>query len=334
MINISDEVVQVWTSLHKSKRTQSGWISANAVCCHHNGHSKDNRGRGGLLSADDSISYHCFNCGFIASWQRGRRLNYKMRKLMGWMGFSDDDIRKLSLLALTTLDQSIETNKDKDKELPSYTPKSVCPGLNILDWVSKDLSDCDKMQLEKVVEYLNSRGLTDKLDQFNWTNEARFRNRVLLPFSFQNVPVGFTARLITDTGKPKYINEMPSNFVFNYDRQLIESKFCLVMEGPFDAVALDGLAVLHEECNEVQAVVIESLNKEVIVVPDRDKTGIALIKNAMEYGWNVSFPDWNKSVKDVSKAVELYGPLFTMKTILNSVETSNLKIQLMSKKWL
>jgi hypothetical protein len=80
--------------------------------------------------------------------------------------------------------------------------------------------------------------------------------------------------------------------------------------------------------------IVDSLNREVIVVPDRDKAGMELVQAAMEYGWNVAFPEWEKDIKDASDAVQRYGQLFTMKTILNSVETSNLKIQLRSRKWI
>ena len=54
----------------KRKTTPSGWTSFNAPRCHHNGHTADKRQRGGLISnADGGVSYHCFNCGFKASWQ-------------------------------------------------------------------------------------------------------------------------------------------------------------------------------------------------------------------------------------------------------------------------
>ena len=64
----------------KRKQTPSGWISFNAPCCHHNGTSADTRGRGGLISnGDGGLSYHCFNCGFKASWQPGRNLSHKLK---------------------------------------------------------------------------------------------------------------------------------------------------------------------------------------------------------------------------------------------------------------
>jgi len=42
----------------KRKSTASGWISFNAVCCVHNGHSQDKRGRGGIKTSNQGWSYH------------------------------------------------------------------------------------------------------------------------------------------------------------------------------------------------------------------------------------------------------------------------------------
>ena len=68
------------------KTTPSGWTSFNAPCCVHNGTSADTRQRGGIINNEqDGTSYHCFNCGFKASWQPGRRITYKMKRLMQWL---------------------------------------------------------------------------------------------------------------------------------------------------------------------------------------------------------------------------------------------------------
>lgn len=317
----------------KRKNTAKGWISFNAVCCHHRGHNSDTKNRGGLLPNNDgNTSYHCFNCGFTANWQPGRRLNLKMRRLLQWLGMNEDEIRRLSLFALSQLDNSLELKKEQITELPKFPVTDPCPGRNLLDWFAYENSAEDQAQLEKIVEYIDARGLGDCLEQFHWSNDDSLRNRVLIPYSFLNQPVGYTGRLIKD-GYPKYLNVQPPDFVFNYDYQHKDAKFCFVMEGPFDAIAMNGLAILSNECSEQQALIIESLNRETILVPDRDKAGVKLIKDAMDYGWNVAFPDWHSDVKDVSHAVQRYGYLFTMQSIINSVETSNLKIQLRSKKW-
>ena len=336
MFEIQQEILNAWSIGRKIKHSQSGWISSNAVCCHHNGHTADQRGRGGMIANDGGVSYHCFNCGFTANWQPGRRINLKMRKLLSWMGVGEDDIRRLSLFALSNLDSTLDIQKEAVKELPKYEPREVCPGHNILDWfVMQNVSAEDLEQVESVVRYLDSRGLGERLDQFYWHNDRNspMFNRVLIPFTFLNQPMGYSGRLIIP-GKRKYYTEHPPHFVFNYDLQQPNAKFCLVVEGILDAVAIDGLAVTSNECSEQQALVIDSLNREVIVVPDRDKPGMTLIRHAMDYGWNVAFPDWHQDVKDTADAVQRYGQLFTMKSILNSVETSNLKIQLRMRKWI
>lgn len=321
----------------KKKSTPSGWISFNAVCCHHNAQRQDDRGRGGILpTSEGGVSYHCFNCGFTASWQPGRRINYKMRKLMSWLGFNDDEIRRLSLFALSTLDTSIEIKKQVLRELPKFEPKNPCPGRSIESWFNDGyISEENYDSLETAIRYLDSRGLGDRLDQFYWSDDESLRNRVLVPFTWLDKPMGYSGRLFTEGPKKvKYLSSYPSGILWGYDQQQTNAKFCIVVEGLLDAVSIDGIGICSNEVSENQAIIIDSLDREVIVVPDRDKAGLSMIKNALDFNWNVAFPDWGEGVKDVADAVAAYGQLFTMKMILNSVETSNLKIQLMSKKWI
>jgi len=114
----------------------------------------------------------------------------------------------------------------------------------------------------------------------------------------------------------------------------VPAKFVVVVEGPLDAMAIDGVAVLSNECSEVQADIIDGLAREVIVVPDGDRAGAKLIEAAIEYGWHVSFPIWQETCKDVSEAVERYGKLFVLKSIIDARETSRLKIELKKKRLL
>jgi hypothetical protein len=318
----------------KTKTSASGWISRNAVCCQHNGHKLDTRGRGGILPTEEGgVSHHCFNCGFTASWQPGRRINLKMRRLLSWLNVSEDDIRRLSLFALSNLDSDLDLRKEEIKELPKFEAKDPCPGKSIAEWRQNKLDITDSNQLEEVYNYIKARGLVNRLEQLYWAPQDELRNRILVPFSFLGQPMGYSGRLIRE-GRPKYYSDYPSDMIYGYDNQLPNSKFCIVVEGLIDAVAIDGIAILSNDCNETKALIIDSLNRDVIVVPDRDKAGLTLIKQAMEYGWSVSFPDWHPDIKDVADAVKRYGQLFTMKSILCQVETSNLKIKLRSRKWI
>jgi DNA primase len=183
------------------------------------------------------------------------------------------------------------------------------------------------------VEYTHSRKIDNKYT-FYWTPETQYNlnKRVIIPFTWRNEIIGYTSRIFDDTVKPKYHSSYEPNYVFNTDRQRKDSKFVIVAEGPFDAMAVDGIAVLSNECSEIQADIIDSLGREVIVVPDSDRAGAKLIDQAIEFGWSVSFPVWLETHKDIASAVEAYGKLFVVKSILEAKQTNRLKIELRKKK--
>ena len=81
----------------KRKQSSSGWLSFNAPCCVHNGNSADRRGRGGIKVSDQGWSYHCFNCGYTASFILGRNIGFKARRLLEWIGVPENDINQINL---------------------------------------------------------------------------------------------------------------------------------------------------------------------------------------------------------------------------------------------
>jgi hypothetical protein len=327
MLNIISDFIRSILPV-KKKTTPSGWTSFNSPCCVHNGESPDTRGRGGLTSnPDGSVSFHCFNCNFKASYQPGRHLTFKFRKLLKWLGADDTDIKRLvieairvrELVAPEEVKQEAEEEKIefKVRELPEDAVSLVA-----LDYVHSALEYCvaRKIDIDKYAFYATRQ------EQYN------LHKRIIIPFIWQGRTIGYTARAIEENVKPKYHSSYEPNFVFNTNNQLADSKFVIVCEGPFDAMSIDGVAVLNNECNETQADIIESLGREVIVVADRDRAGARMINNAIEYGWTVSFPVWLETCKDVNEAVVKYGRLFVLKTILDAKQTSKLKIELMKKK--
>ena len=108
----------------KRKTTPSGWTSFNAPCCVHNGTGADTRGRGGVISEGDTVSYHCFNCGYKASWQPGRNLSNKMKKLLQWLNAPDNVISKLSLAVLN--EHADEDNQKLKLTAINCKKKNIC----------------------------------------------------------------------------------------------------------------------------------------------------------------------------------------------------------------
>ena len=332
-MNIVFDALQVYLPA-KRKQTPSGWLAFNAPCCEHNGTTPDTRQRGGLIAnADEGVSFHCFNCGFKTSWRNGRNLSFKMKKFMRWLNVPDDTITKLALQVLQTKTDStghktfITLPKFVSKELP---PKSK-PIHEWADYKALEPGGIDK-DLFKVLEYIAARKLNLNDYDFYWTPEAGYKDRLIIPFYYREKVVGYTARKVVES-KVKYLSEQQPGYVFNIDEQTDDRKYVVAVEGPIDAIAIDGVALLGSEIKEQQTALLNSLGKHVIVVPDRDEAGQKLVYDAMEAGWSVSMPDWSQDIGDANDAVRKYGRLHTLYSIVKNAEESQLKIKLRMKKW-
>ncbi len=350
LTQISDSVLDLWKTGRKVKASVSGWFSGNAVCCAHRGETPDTRSRGGIItSPNGSITYRCFNCNFKTSYVPGRPITYKFRKLLSWLGADPTAIERLTIEALRIKDlvpsEPIEIEPD---EPVSFTARQLPNGAVNFHGIA-EFAELGNQQISPdfidVVDYTASRAVNLQKYNFYWTPDKIYslNRRVIIPFTWQKQLVGYTARSIDSETKTKYHSSQDPNYVFNFDNQLRTAKFVIVCEGPFDAISIDGIAVLSNDISEQQADIIDGLGREVIVVPDFDIkfdertkkkkwSGSQLINRAMEYGWSVSFPVWAETCKDVNEAVVKYGKLFVLKAILDGKETSKLKIELQRKK--
>jgi hypothetical protein len=311
---------------YKRKQTPSGWISFNAPCCHHRGHKPDDRMRGGV-TFNEGFVYHCFNCGFSTGWQPGRPISFKLRELCSWLGAPDDTIKQLIFEALKT--ERPDYVKQHYNPSVEFTKKDLPEGsLPLIEWMQEKLDPDTEQKILSVIQYLIDRGYNPLAENFYWSPIEGYDNRVIIPFLYHGQIVGSTARRITD-GKPKYLSDQHPNFVFNMDAQPDNRKYVIVCEGPFDALAVGGVALLTNEISEQHARIINSLSRQVIFVPDQDKAGIAGIDKARELGWSVAFPNWSDGIKDCSDAVRAYGKMFTIVDIINTAVSGNIKINLM-----
>lgn len=309
----------------RRKQTASGWISFNAVCCQHNGNTLDRRQRGGIKPSDQGWSYHCFNCGYTASFIIGRNVSFKARKLLGWLGVSQEEIERINLESLKhrnvngilqdrqrTIDALANVNfPERDLPIGSYV---------IAEHNSEHWQFLQRRQAPKHYPFM----MQDDGDRED------SRSSVIIPFTYNNSVVGYTQRFLDDR-TPKYINAMPSNYVFGTDLQQDNWQIAIVVEGIFDALSIDGLAVMHNTVSDTQAQLIRRLGKEVIVVPDQDAAGMTLVDRAIELGWSVSMPEWPEDCKDVNDAVVRLGKLTTLLTIMQHRESSRIKIEMRKK---
>lgn len=304
----------------KRKQTPSGWISFNAPCC------GDKRQRGGLKATEQGWSYHCFNCGTTASFMLGRTVGYKARRFLSLIGVPEAEIDHLNLESLRH--RSIHgLLEDRQKTA------DILSGINFEEFDDfPPYSELVTPEFPLYWDYIQKRRVPDdfpvmtaiKNDGIHWV-----RPFVLIPFTYDNRVVGWTARFL-DNKTPKYINHTQPGYVFGTDLQHSDWEHVLVMEGIFCALSISGLAVMHNTISDAQARLIRNLGKQVTVVPDQDVAGLELIDRAVELGWAVSIPDWG-DCKDVNDAVIKYGKLATVLMIMQSRETSRIKIELRKK---
>lgn len=327
MTLVLDKLRQLLPS--RAKTSPSGWISFNAPCCHHRGQSKDTRKRGGVKFSD-GFTYNCFNCKFTASWSPGRPVSNKLKSLLKWMNASDDEINKIIFEALKT--ESPDYKPHEFVTQVTFDTKTLPEGsLPIVEWLQCDLDAELEESLALVVQYVFDRGFDPTSKHFYWTPDPSFSNRVIIPFMYQNRIVGFTARKVTE-GRPKYISEQHPFFVFNLDDQTSNQKYTLVNEGPFDALAVDGVALLTNGIGEQQARLINDLGTIPILIPDQDKAGLAVIDQAAELGWGVAFPNWEDDIKDCADAVRRYGKLYVIVDAIMSAQFGAIKIEVAKNK--
>jgi hypothetical protein len=310
----------------KKKLTQSGWHSFNAVCCHHRGHKADKRGRGGIrFDGEYNWSYHCFNCNFKAGFTLGKQLSKNAKQLLIWCGVDDIQINKWNLESLQNKDL-LDIIFSKKKKIKVKFNEVSLPD----DAIMIDENNIDH---KKYIDYLTSRkiGLYDYPFLITPNEEGRNNSRIIIPYTYDDKIVGHISRYL-DNRIPKYIKEQQPGFVFGVDLQKPEYEVCLVFEGIFDAIALNGCALTHETISDEQAEILRRLNRRIVVVPDMDKTGLGIIDRALELGFQVSLPDWGMGIKDANDAVLKYGKLPTLLSILQNATNSKIKLEMMRKK--
>ncbi len=309
----------------RKKQTASGWTSFNAICCSHRGHKPDRRGRGGIkFDGQTNWVMHCFNCNFSCSFTLGKSINPKTRQFLIWCGVDSEQVQRWSLESLQHKDLLDFIKPNSKKHSINFKSKDLPKGAEKLE---------PKNTLHKMyLDYLERRSIDTERYEFYITPNDKGRNsdRIIVPYTYKGKLVGNTSRFL-DNRIPKYLNDQAAGYVFNIDSQQKDWQVCIVTEGIFDALSIDGVAVMHDDISAEQAQLLASLNRRIIVVPDFDKTGMNMIDKALELGYSVSLPNWEPGIKDVNDAVVKYGKLPTLLAILQNATMSKIKLELRKK---
>jgi hypothetical protein len=314
--------------LGRRKRRSSGFIDINCPMCVLQGEGADTRYRCGLKSDLGALGVNCFNCGFKARWSRGWMLSKKMKDFLAASGVPDVELALISSKAALLKRSFTAFGATPIVEPPSYYPEAALPddAKSIDEWANEGCTDPDFIA---VAEYLFSRGeAVAAWESYCWSPSPKdgMNRRLILPFTFGGKNVGYTARAIDSAIEPRYIGRKPPDFLFNNEVLVKRTrKYVVVVEGAFDALAIDGVALLGSTLTSKQAAWLRQSGQTVIVVPDRDEAGSKLIDAALKYGWRVAFPSvkgekrwWEADVKDAAEAARRYGKLWTVLSLIES----------------
>lgn len=303
----------------KTSRTPSGWITLNCPMCN------DKRKRGGIITDSAKISYNCFNCGFKTGWTPGPSIGKKYKELVKKLGATDKEVHQLQL---ELLKHSNEFEQLEESEyvysVAKFEKKELPENVQTIESLPEE---------HELRQYAQARGLLGVYPLLHFSDIAN-RRRIIVPFTYNGDVVGWTGRHVAppDKNTPKYLLNTQPGYVFNVDKFVEnEREIVIVTEGIFDAILVDGVSVLGNTVTAEQAHLIDKLNKRVILCPDRDKAGKKLIKQAVELGWEVSFPPWAPDIKDAADAVNRYGRLATIHSIIHHSTANKIKIEVKAK---
>jgi 5S rRNA maturation endonuclease (ribonuclease M5) len=278
------------------------------------------------MLTESGFVFSCFNCGFKAGSTWGSKLTINAKMFLKWIGMTDQDINKLDFDSLRNNTKSITLEKKLDLSLPTVElPENSRP---IKDLLAEHHTD---IRLDLVIQYIKARGMTLDWHNWHWSPSPGYSDRLLIPFYHDNRIVGWTGRKITTTKVAKYLTSSHPGYVFNLSAQPLARKYCIVVEGQLDAIAIDGVGIMHNKPTDTQCARLNSLNKEIIIVPDRDSAGATIITAALNNQWSISCPPWESHIKDVADAQKQYGRLYTLQSILHYKESNPIKIKIMQR---
>ena len=319
-------------------------ININCPMCVLRGEKRpDQFHRCGLKRNPCGLGVNCFNCGFKTRWNIGELISKPLYSFMCELGVDDTEAKRISHRALVVSralgGEDAPISGYRESFEPAFNKIALPKGSKtITQWL---VDGCEDPRFIEALTYLASRGTEIATSYpYYWTPDAgeMMALRIIIPIFFKNEIVGYTARDTTGTLDRKYHADTPEDVLFN-SAALTKPhrKYVFLLEGPFDAIAVDMVSTLGAKLSDNQARWVNSSDKIPVLVVDRDTAGQRNIEHALKHKWHVAFPRlasqgwWDDTTKDVGKAVELYGRLYTTQSILSTMTNDPYKIEVWTK---
>lgn len=277
--------------------------------------------RGAFKFEEGQVRYNCFNCGAAGNFTEfSGRISKNMRNILGSFGLEDTDI--------STVVNTAFFNKQEDEEtkvsLASLSKVStVTPEIKLPAGAIK-LGESDQhldTQIE-IAKYLEDRRIDTSKYEFYFSTEERFKNRVIIPFFRNNKLIYWQARTIDPNEKKRYDNAPVGreSVMFNMDllRQRTDSVL-FVVEGVFDAMSLDGIALLGSKITEAKLILLSESIRPLTFVIDKDQNGKALGEKLISAGMAITVAP--EGANDVNESFKKYGSIWTVNELMKNTRS-------------
>lgn len=299
--------------------TSRGWRAVLCKVCNDSG--KKGKRAGFKFDIGDVVGYHCFNCGHATKYDPiiSETMPAKMIQVLESFGIPQDQWQQVlfsSLAYRREHSSHIEQKPRLDIEPTAIPlPKHFYP--------LAEASPDDKWA-EITKYYLEDRGIDPTQYPFMLAHKMgnntldRWFQRLIIPIYKDSKLIFYIGRDVTEQHQKKYLSPdfSKEKVIYGFDRVFEKSDTPIyIVEGWFDAFAINGVAILGNEISEAQAIWLNRSHKEKVYIPDKRGNGRMAAEQALQLGWSVSTPDVGTDVKDMNDAIKKYGRLYVMKTI-------------------
>lgn len=323
IVNLEDTIRQYITL---DPATTNDWHAVLCKVCNDAG--RKGKRAGFRFDLGGVVGYHCFNCNHKAKYDpaTSKHLSKAMKEVLTSFNIPADVVEQINFQALKMRELFIN---------PSGAPTSA-PILNIEPTVVPlpshfyplNSAGPNDAWAQLACTYLElDRGVDPNSYPFFMAEKTgdpvldRWFKRVIIPIYKNDELIFYIGRDLTGKNIKKYLSPSYSKekVVYGYSelfRQTDEPLY--IVEGWFDALAVDGVAILGNEISQAQATWLNRSNRKKVYIPDRSGNGQMAAEQALELGWSVATPGintWSKDIKDMNDAVQKYGKMFVMKSL-------------------
>jgi hypothetical protein len=313
--------------VHLQAPSKKGWQAVRCHVC--NDHTRKGL-RGSFKFENGVVDYKCWNCGHSSRYNPEENEYYSKNMLTTLEAFNiPEDEYQAVILNSPAWQHGAKKSTHDNKKVTKIEPRvlKMPPHFYYL----KDAAP-DDFVAEAAIEYLEGRGvdpnsypfmLAHKVEDPKLMKLNKWLGRVIMPIYKNNNLIYYIGRALYDAER-KY--ETPATekdkilFGFDHIFEYTDAPI-FVVEGWFDAFAIGGVAVLGNIISEPQRIWLDKSQREKIYIPDRFGDGKRAAEQALDFGWSISTPDIGSDPKDMDEAVQKYGKIYVIKSILENKAT-------------